>query len=98
MRESAKLPLRTALGAVVLGLLLPLGTARAGDWGAGEGVSIPPVPQIGPQNVASADLRLAHPPRRPCGVTLFASGTLNDVNAGNAVVAVHARHCDLLRS
>ena len=78
MRGSAKFSRLTVLGAVVLGLLLPLAAARARDGGAGEGLNIPPAPQIGQQNVASADLLVAHPPTRPCIVTLFASDTFND--------------------
>ncbi|MDA8349647.1 MAG: peptide-N(4)-(N-acetyl-beta-glucosaminyl)asparagine amidase [Pseudomonadota bacterium] len=69
--------LKPALCAVLLGILagLALPLAAAGD--AGGGLNVPPKPQIGQQNVATADLLVAHPSTRPCIVTLFQSDTFD---------------------
>ena len=75
MRTQLKPALRAVLLGMLAGLALPLTAAGARD--ARGGLNIPPKPQIGQQNVATADLLVAHPPTRPCIVTLFQSDTFD---------------------
>ena len=75
MRTQLKRALRAVLLGMLAGLALPLTAVGARD--AGGGLNIPPKPQIGQQNVATADLLVAHPPTRPCVVPLFQSDTFD---------------------
>ncbi|MGC8518755.1 MAG: peptide-N4-asparagine amidase [Steroidobacteraceae bacterium] len=73
--QNKKSALLSVLLAMIAGLALPFSAAFARD--SGGGLNIPPKPQIGQQNVATADLLVSHPPSEPCIVTLFQSDTFN---------------------